>query len=491
VLYQITRTKQSKLNDIPVEPVGNLAQEPPAQQGRFEKIADWLFIKKDRDRYLLIRSFPFNVIALTSEELRMLRGYLNHETSLPSDFLEILSKHHFLDPEPTAEAYLNEHTSAMLVVTTACNLQCSGCFASGGDYGLGVSHMSNQVIDASIQYLADRITLLYQTEEFKGKSNLGVHFFGGEPLIPIGFDRIRYAVGQAEATAENLTKRFGATITPDFFVTTNGTRLDATVIQFLKDHNFSVLLSIDGPRHDERRTFASGKGSLGLALEAFRALRDRGIRTRLNTVVLGEDVTRFGEILRWFQDEVYDHNPDLELRTYHTFSFQREGPGSPIGDCGTSYAPEQMDKYIKELLDFNSQGYQVYETQLRKKLRSGGTFYKCSSGVKRIAVSPDGRVYPCQGFIDKTFDMGSILDINFQHRSTPISAQLSRRNIAELIPCRNCVFSALCPHNVDCAARSHYTLGGMEVIDVEGMCQVGFKLMDQILFQGEGLWQTI
>ena len=463
------------------------AQGPPAQEGRFEKLADWLFIRKRGERYLLIRSFPFNTIELTEEEIEVVRTYFNNNGDLPRALFDILSKHHFLDPEPSPDAYLNDHTSAILVVTTACNLRCSGCFASGGDYGLGIKHMPESVIDATIEYLTNRINSLYRDGGFKGKSNLGLHFFGGEPLI--AFDSIRYAVMRAESAIENLNISYKVPVVPDFFITTNGTLLKPERVRFLKEHRFSVLLSIDGPTHDERRRFASGKGSLLIAIEAFQALRAEGIHTRLNTVVLGEDIANFKDTLRWFQSEVYANTP--ELTTYHTFSFQREGPGSPLGDCGTTYAPEKIGTYIDELLDFNSRGYQIYETQLRRKLNSGGTFYKCSSGVKRVAVSPDGHVYPCQGFIDPTFAMGSILDSSFQHRLTPISARFARRNIATLLPCRNCVFSALCPHNVDCAARAHYTLGGMEVIDVDGMCRVGFELMDKILFQGDGSCPTI
>jgi radical SAM protein with 4Fe4S-binding SPASM domain len=118
-------------------------------------------------------------------------------------------------------------------------------------------------------------------------------------------------------------------------------------------------------------------------------------------------------------------------------------------------------------------------------MASGGTFYKCSSGVKRIAISPTGSVYPCQGFIDTKLEMGSILDPYFDHRQSAVSQCMSGRNIATLLPCRNCVFSALCPHNVDCAARAHYSLGGLGEIDVNGMCRVGFDLMDTILFESE------
>jgi uncharacterized protein len=456
---------------------------PPHQAGRFEQLADWLFIRRLGQRQLLIRSFPFNVVELSEWELAMVKAHLAGGRPLPRELGELLARHHFLDGEPDPEEHLNRHVSAILLLTTACNLRCSGCFASGGDYGLGRQHVTGEVVDATVAYLVRQLQQLHE-EGYRGRSNLGLHFFGGEPFIV--FDRLQYAVLRAQSAATALSERLGCAVPTDFYVTTNGTLLDAGRAAFLREHDFTVLVSIDGPDHDERRAYASGRGSLAKALTAFRVLREAGVRTRLNTVVLDKDVGDFGTTLQWFKDQVYGDEPSLSV--FHTFSFQREGPGLPVGTCGNSYPPQLMERYVSELKDFNSEGYQIYEVALRKKLQTGGTFYKCSSGVKRIAVGPSGLVYPCQGFVDPEMEMGSILDPDFDHRQTPCSQRMARRNIATLKPCRDCVFSALCPHNVDCAARAHYTLGGTTEIDVNGMCRVGYELMDRILFGGDFDW---
>jgi len=450
---------------------------PPHQQGRFEQLSDWVFARQRGDRYLLIRSYPFNVVEVSSDDFAAVRAYFLDDAELPGELLGLLRRSHLLDGEPDGEKELNSHLSAILLVTTACNLNCAGCFASGGDYGLGRQHMSLKTIDATIGYLSRQIRRLHD-EGFTGRSTFGLHFFGGEPFIV--FDRVRYATENAVREAADLSLELGREITPDFFITTNGTLLDAERVQFLCENNFTVLVSIDGPDHDARRAYASGQGSLAKAIRTFRDLREAGVTTRLNTVVLDKDVSEFGETLRWFKRAVYRDEPSLSI--YHTFSFQREGPGMPVGMCGNTYPGAAMDKYIAELKDFNSVGYQIYEVALRKKMATGGTFYKCSSGVKRIAIGPGGRVYPCQGFVDPTLDMGSILDPNFNHHQSSAARRMRQRNIATLKPCRDCVFSALCPHNVDCAARAHYTLGGIGEIDVNGMCRVGFELMDKFLF---------
>jgi uncharacterized protein len=437
--------------------------------------------------HLLIRSYPFNVLFATDAELGELKAFFQGRGSLNSSFREILDRHHFLDGEPVPDDQLNRHVSAIMLVTTHCNLACPGCFASGGDYGLGPGHMSADVVDATVRYLERQIRDLYSMDGYEGRANLGLHFFGGEPFI--AFDRMKQAVDMATDVAQSLSADLAKPIRPDFYVTTNGTLLTPERVAFLAEHNISVLVSVDGPDHDQRRFYRSGKGSLAKAVEAFRSLRDAGVTVRLNTVVLADDVDRYGEILEWFRSEVYGNVPSLSA--YHTFSFEREGPGMPVGACGSCYALKSIDKYIDDLKQFNGLGYQIYEVQLRRKLRTGGTFYKCSTGVKRIAVDPKGIVYPCQGFIDPKMAMGSILDTDFNHRATPISRSFAARNIATLSPCRDCVFAALCPHNVDCAARAHYTLGGVEQIDVNGMCRVGYGLMNEILFGGDFDWGAV
>lgn len=459
---------------------------PPHQIGKYEQLTDWLFARQVGSSFVLIRSFPFNVMSVTAVELQAIKDYLagGGSNGVNRELLAALRQHHFLDGEPNPEEHLNRHVSAILLVTTACNLACSGCFAAGGDYGLGRSHMTREVVDGTLSYLARQAQQLHETDGFRGSSNLGLHFFGGEPFI--AFDVMHYAVEKATQAARDLSRRVGRTIPTDFFVTTNGTLMTPERIDFLRDHGFTVMLSLDGPDHDDRRSYVSGKGSLRKALETFHQLRSAGINTRLNTVVLDKDVADYRKTLDWFKKVVYEEEPSVAI--YHTFSFQREGPSQPVGLCGNTYPIEVVGDYVEQLKDFNSAGYQIYEIALRKKLRAGGTFYKCSSGVKRIAVGPTGRVYPCQGFVDPTMDMGSILDPQFQHRATLPSRRMAERNIATLRPCRDCVFSALCPHNVDCAARAYYTLGGVMEIDVNGMCRVGFELMDKILFEEDFDW---
>jgi len=462
---------------------------PPHQGGRFEKLANWLFVSSQGPPFLLVRSFPFSVARIEEAELRAVQEFLaaGRPSQWPGAFaglIDSLRRHHFFDGEPEPGPNLNRHVSAILLVSYHCNLTCAGCFASGGSYGMERSHMRLEVIDATIAYLVRQLRALYIGDGYQGEANLGLHFFGGEPFV--AFDRIRYGVQRASHAAAQLSQELRRHVPTDFFVTTNGTLMTRDRVEFLRQNNFTVMLSIDGPDHDSRRPYASGKGSLTKVLEAYRALRAAGVKIRINTVLLPEDLGRARAVAEWFKTNVYrDASPHT---VWHTFSFQREGPALTVGSQTKAYAPTLVAQFIEVLLELRRLGYQVFEPDLAAKAQMGGTFYKCSSGVKRIAIGPDGKVYPCQGFIHESKALGSILDPQFDHRATPVSREMRERNIATLHPCRDCVFSALCPHQVDCAARAHYTLGGITHIEVDGMCRVGYELMYDTIFTNNCTW---
>ena len=166
-----------------------VVERPPHGGDKFEQLADWVFLRQRDEGYLLVRSYPFNVLTLTSEEAEQVRRFFAGARELPTQLLDDLRLAHMLDGEPQPDhERLNRHVSAILLVTTACNLTCSHCFASGGDYGLGRAHMGHDVIDATVSYLSRQILSLYVDQAYAGNAEFGMHFFGGEPFI--AFDQI-------------------------------------------------------------------------------------------------------------------------------------------------------------------------------------------------------------------------------------------------------------------------------------------------------------
>lgn len=99
----------------------------------------------------------------------------------------------------------------------------------------------------------DAINYLFEHSE--DKKNISVTFFGGEPLLD--FSMIKEVVYYAKELEKNFNKKIS------FSITTNGTLITDEIEQFLKDHKFSVRISIDGEKevHDANRFYPNKTGS--------------------------------------------------------------------------------------------------------------------------------------------------------------------------------------------------------------------------------------
>ena len=190
----------------------------------------------------------------------------------------------------------------VLSLTERCNLRCTYCYYK-------VSHearslvMSNEIMEAAIRLAFERTLLL-------GQRFLNITFFGGEPLLCM--ESIHRGV---EFAKEIVRERFGdgfevgvPTSAPNsskfrlrFAVNTNGTLLDDSIIEYLKQGRFRIYLSLDGPEahHDICRKQVGGAGSFKLIEPHIPALR------KLDTVVLSvvtrENMRSLSDAVRWIQ----------------------------------------------------------------------------------------------------------------------------------------------------------------------------------------------
>ena len=142
----------------------------------------------------------------------------------------MLNKFNYLEWYP----YL---TNICLNITDDCNLECKYCFVE--------QHPNYMTLETAI----DAVEWLHKNLEIKRKNNwtnhlqkhgekASINFFGGEPTLL--WDKIIIPL------TEYIENKY-----PNDFIlgmTTNGTLLDESKIKFLKEHNFQLLLSIDGDK---------------------------------------------------------------------------------------------------------------------------------------------------------------------------------------------------------------------------------------------------
>lgn len=164
----------------------------------------------------------------------------------------------------------------ILEITQQCNLRCKYCTFGGGFK----DHRRHSSKSMSIETLEEAV--LSAIEHGVDNDSISMGFYGGEPLLR--FDLIKHAVAFAHRHSAGKPLKFS--------MTTNATLVEKESAEFLRDNDFSVLVSIDGPKHmhNRYRVHADGQGSYEKTIEGLRLLletfpQDMHERIGLNPVI--------------------------------------------------------------------------------------------------------------------------------------------------------------------------------------------------------------
>ncbi len=213
--------------------------------------------------------------------------------------------------------------NAMLLIlglTERCNLDCAYCCYSGkfaGQRTHSAKSMSLETAKAAITH--------YLENGHVGDGTAPITFYGGEPLLEF------HLLQECVRFAEELATKRGEKVR--FAITTNGTLLDDTTVDYLVDHEFLVMVSMDGPQpaHDRYRVFPNQQGTFTVVERNLRRFAERypdyklrGINCTLAPPFDLETTDRF--IAQWVSDYPMTRaslvNPGAEYRF-------RDGTESP------------------------------------------------------------------------------------------------------------------------------------------------------------------
>lgn len=361
--------------------------------------------------------------------------------------------------EPKAYDLKNRHTEVKalcLHVAHTCNLNCSYCFASQGNFngerGLMSFETGKRALDFLIENSGDR-------------RNLEVDFFGGEPLMnwQVVKDLVQYARGIEAAHGKNFR----------FTLTTNGVGIDDDVIEFANKEMHNVVLSLDGRKevHDRLRRTASDEGSYDLIVPKFqRLVESRG----------GKGYYMRGTFTH--------HNVDFTEDIFHMadlgFTELSMEPVVCPPDDPFALTEEDLPKLFEQ--------YEILAAEMirRKKAGNGFTFYHymidlthgpciykrisgCGSGTEYFAVTPWGDLYPCHQFVgDETYKMGDIWN---GITNEEIRQDFKMCNVYAREECRDCWARLYCSGG--CAANAYHATGSIKGVYDYG-CELFKKRME-------------
>ncbi len=303
-----------------------------------------------------------------------------------------------------------------------CNLDCEYCYYLSKQELLSTdSHwrMSDEVLESFIrQYI-----------EGQNYKEVVFSWQGGEPTL-LGLDFFKRVV--------ELEKKYAPSwLRCENDLQTNGVLLDDDWCAFLKENDFLVGLSIDGPRelHDHYRKDKQGRGSFDDVFRASRLLTKHDVNFATLSCVNRLTGQHPLEVYRFLRDEVGSRRmqfiPIVEPKSFDTTAPQR-WPDSlmPLMDEPRA-RPGHPDSVVEEwCVDPEDYGDFLVAMFDEWRTRDLGRIYVhffdcaveqwmgrisplCIFGPicgKGVAIEHDGSVYACDHYVYPEYRLGNVLE---------------------------------------------------------------------------------
>ncbi|MBE6031635.1 MAG: thioether cross-link-forming SCIFF peptide maturase [Clostridiales bacterium] len=412
-----------------------------------------VFEAKDRDAVLLEMKEKHSDKNLSDEEL----GRCYDQVAGLKEQGKLFSPDTF---ESMAGA-LKEKTAGVvkalcLHISHTCNLNCSYCFASQGNYHGERAVMSFEVGKQALDYLIANSGT---------RKNLEVDFFGGEPLM--NFQVVKDLVAYAREVEKEHGKNFR------FTLTTNGLLIDDDVIEFANKEMSNVVLSLDGRKeiHDRFRVDYAGNGSWEKIVPKFQKLVEaRG----------GKNYYMRGTFTHANPDFLADIQQMLDLG-FRELSMEpvvcAKGDPSELTEEDKAIVLDQYEKLAELMLERDKEGKPFTFYHYMIDLTGGPCIYKrisgCGSGTEYMAVTPWGDLYPCHQFVgEEKFKLGDVWN---GVTKPEIQDEFMGCNVYARKECHDCWARLYCSGG--CAANAYHSTGSIKGVYEYG-CDLFRKRME-------------
>lgn len=309
-----------------------------------------------------------------------------------------------------------------LNVSHDCNLRCEYCFAGKGDYEQGRMVMTAETGRAAIDFLL---------AHSKGRQNLEVDFFGGEPLM--NFDVVKQVVEYARSKEQEHDKNFR------FTITTNGLLLDDDKIAYINREMSNMVLSLDGRQdvNDRVRARVDGRGCYDKIVPNYQRLVEARRKSDKREYYVRGTFTKYNK--DFAQDALA-----LASLGFDQISIEPvvSAPTQPyaLTDADLSEIFAEYERLADILYDANERGDGFNFFHYMLDLDQGPCVIKrlrgCGCGNEYVAITPDGDIYPCHQFIGhENWKMGSLKDGSLDH---DMKKMFSQTSVYQKDACREC-----------------------------------------------------
>lgn len=327
-----------------------------------------------------------------------------------------------------------------LNIAHSCNMKCTYCFASQGDFGLKPSLMSQTTGRQALDFLVKASGDI---------RNVEVDFFGGEPLL--NFDVVKELVEYGRKLEQETGKNI------NFTLTTNTLLLNNEIMDFIIANNISVVLSLDGrPEiNDRNRVLNDGSGSYEQVVNNIKKMVSRNPVSYYVRGTFTRDNLDFSQDLVHIIDLGFDClslepavGPDKE------FSVKEEDLPQVL---------KEYERLTEVLYDYHLKGQDVHFFHYNLNLQKGPCLAKrqtgCGAGVEYLVITPEGDIYPCHQFVGhRDFYMGNIADMAVD---SEIRSAFAQNTMLAKEECRVCWARNFCGGG--CHANNYKANGSIKI----------------------------
>lgn len=259
----------------------------------------------------------------------------------------------------------------VLMLAGGCNMGCTYCFEKDVPIYQKPNLMTRE--------RANEILSWFFKHHEGDKAH--VQLYGGEPLL--NWPILEYVVERMEtwavASGIQLTK----------YLITNGTLLNPERVSFLKAHNVTVQVSVDGnaETHNRFRILKSGKPTMERITPNIGELFRKEVDFNLRAVL-----TRQNKDPNAVTDGLRSHGAER-------VSFEVVATDNPDAQF-TSDDWEEFNQNYKNFVNLPYEAWKKLSDEMQSMIiricERRRVFYGCGAGVSEVTVAPDGSIYECQ-----------------------------------------------------------------------------------------------